>query len=95
MVVNGVSIYVELCMRYNEYMTKPTRLLRKITVIAISLPIFTVGIILIPLPGPGLLICLFALAILSLEFDKAKVYRDKIIHRFKDIIDQSKSKFKE
>jgi uncharacterized protein (TIGR02611 family) len=61
-------------------------------VLAISLPILIVGIILIPLPGPGLLLCLLGLMILSLEFDTAKKYRDGIVGKLKDIIAQIKQR---
>ncbi len=73
-------------------MSKPIKVLRKITVLLISIPVLIVGIILIPLPGPGLLICLLGLAILSLEFDVARKYRDNIFSKLKDIINSSREK---
>jgi len=46
--------------------------LRKILSLAVGLPVFIVGVILIPLPGPGLLLCFVGLYVLSLEFDWAE-----------------------
>lgn len=73
-------------------MSKAFRIFRKVAVVAISLPIFVLGIILIPLPGPGLLISLLALVILSLEFEKARFYRDKIFAQLKKIWQQAKER---
>ena len=73
-------------------MTRPVRIIRKIIVLIISLPLFVLGIILIPLPGPGLLVSLLALVVLSLEFEKAKIYRDKIIAKLKGIMAASRDK---
>lgn len=67
-------------------------LLRKLIILAIGLPILVVGIILIPLPGPGLLICFIGLFILSLEFDFAKSYLDKIKVTFRRIYTEAKER---
>lgn len=55
-------------------MSRLKKLLRKIGVSLIGVPLLVVGIILIPAPGPGLLICFLAFGILSLEFDWAGRY---------------------
>ncbi|MCA9325573.1 hypothetical protein KDA23_05955 [Candidatus Saccharibacteria bacterium] len=57
---------------------KGLALLRKLLVFMIAAPLFVVGLILIPLPGPGLLTCLVALMIFSLEFDFAKPHVKRI-----------------
>lgn len=49
-------------------MPRLKKILRKIGVSIIGVPLLIIGIILIPAPGPGLLICLLAFGILSLEF---------------------------
>ena len=71
-------------------MNTPIKILRKVLVVLISLPLFTLGIVLIPLPGPGLLLCFIALVILSLEFDTAKQYRDKIFAKLKGMLQASR-----
>ena len=50
-------------------MSAPIKLLRKVFALVIGIPLLIVGIILIPLPGPGLLVSFIALYILSLEFE--------------------------
>lgn len=47
-------------------------LFRKLVVLAIGLPLLALGIVLIPVPGPGLLICFAAFLILSIEFSWAR-----------------------
>ena len=64
---------------------KLSKLLRKIVVVIIGVPIVVIGIILIPLPGPGLLISFLGLFILSLEFEWAGKYVDQIRGRIKHI----------
>jgi uncharacterized protein (TIGR02611 family) len=61
---------------YEETM-KLQRVVRKIAVVVIGLPLLVLGIILIPLPGPGILVCLLALFILSLEFEWPRPYLKK------------------
>lgn len=55
-------------------MRKSTKILRKTVVALVGFPLLAIGIILIPLPGPGVLISLLAFFILSLEFDWAEKY---------------------
>lgn len=62
------------------------KLLKKLIVVMIGLPITLVGIILVPLPGPGLLVMFVGLFILSLEFDWAKKYVDEIKLRLGKLI---------
>ncbi|MBI4034619.1 PGPGW domain-containing protein [Candidatus Saccharibacteria bacterium] len=59
-------------------MTKPKDLLRKLLVLLAGLVVLIVGIILIPLPGPGLLVMFAGLAILALEFEWALKHKKKI-----------------
>lgn len=69
-----------------------TKYLRKIVVAAIGIPVLILGIILIPAPGPGLLVCFLGLFILSLEFDGAKKYKDKVQGEFQKIVNNAKDK---
>ena len=66
--------------------------LRKVVVALVGVPLFVVGIILIPLPGPGLLICFAALFILSLEFEWAEPHRRRAQAELKKIIDKSQAR---
>jgi uncharacterized protein (TIGR02611 family) len=87
------SVYTKTrAVRYYVGMHKPIKLLRKLLVLLIGIPVFVLGIILIPLPGPGLLVCLLALMILSYEFDSAKKYRDKVLKKVRSIIAATKAK---
>jgi uncharacterized protein (TIGR02611 family) len=43
----------------------------------VGMIVFVIGIILIPLPGPGLVVCFAALVIWSLEFDWFKPHVDR------------------
>lgn len=67
-------------------MKKSVSLLRKIIILLIAVPLFIVGVILIPLPGPGLIICFLALFLLSLEFDWAQKHFDRAKAEVKKII---------
>lgn len=71
---------------------KTTKILRKVIVAAIGFPLLIVGIILIPLPGPGLVVCFIALLILSMEFEWTRKYLDKIKVEFRKIMDKSKER---
>lgn len=75
-------------------MQKAYKHLKKLIVAAIGLPIFILGIILVPLPGPGLLVCLLGLLILSLEFEFAEKPLNKAKSEFKKIVEQSKKRAK-
>lgn len=73
-------------------MAKIVKAFRKIIVVLVAVPIFAIGVILIPLPGPGLLICLLALIILATEFDWARKRADNIKDRIKNILKTAVSK---
>ena len=53
------------------------RVFHKLLVGLVGFPLLALGIVLIPLPGPGLLICFIALFILSYGFDWAHSYFQK------------------
>lgn len=71
-------------------MNKTSRVIKKVIVSAVGFPLLIIGVILIPLPGPGLLICLVALIVLSLGFDWVKPYLEKIKKKLAKIVEQSK-----
>lgn len=73
-------------------MAKTTKVIRKFAVAAIGVPLLIIGIILIPIPGPGLLVCFLAFLILSLEFDWAAKYLDKSKKEFKKIYANAKAR---
>lgn len=65
---------------------------RKIGVLLVGIPVLLLGLILIPLPGPGILVCLAGLFILSLEFEFAKKYLDICKNKFQAVMDKAKAK---
>lgn len=73
-------------------MKKAKKLARQLVILAIGLPLFVLGIILIPLPGPGLLVCFLALFILSMEFEWAEKHLERVKKELKTIWDKSMSK---
>lgn len=66
--------------------------LRKIIVALIGIPLIILGIILIPLPGPGLLVSFAGLFVLSLEFEWAKPYMERIKKQLDKVVQNSKGK---
>ena len=52
-------------------------IIRKLLAGLVGFPLLMLGLILIPIPGPGLLTCFVALFILSLGFDWADKYFQK------------------
>jgi len=73
-------------------MSKGVGLLRKVAVLIIGIPILIIGIILIPLPGPGLLVCFFGLFILSFEFEFAEKHLQKVKSGLRKIYEESKKR---
>ncbi len=73
-------------------MKRVVKAVRKVVVALIGFPVLVIGIILIPLPGPGILICLLALFILSLEFDWARPYLKKAKSELDKVIQKAKSR---
>jgi uncharacterized protein (TIGR02611 family) len=73
-------------------MRKSTKVIRKFIVGLIGFPFLALGIVLIPLPGPGVLVCLLAFFILSLEFDWAEKYYNQAKAVLKKIYDKSKER---
>lgn len=77
-----------------NFMRKTVSYLRKVAALIIGVPLFIVGLILIPLPGPGLLVCFVALFIISLEFDWAEPHLERSKAEIKKIIQKSQDRSK-
>jgi hypothetical protein len=65
---------------------------RQIISAAIGLPLLVFGIILIPLPGPGLLVSFIALVVLSWGFEGAKIHVDRIKIIFRKMYEEAKAR---
>lgn len=63
---------------------------RKLLVGLVGFPLLVLGIVLVPLPGPGLLICFIALFILSYGFEWAHAYFEKTKNGLKIIYKKAK-----
>ena len=66
------------------------RTLRKIIALILGVPVLIVGLILIPLPGPGILISLLGLIILAQEFDWAEKHVERGKAELKKVVDKNK-----
>ncbi|MEO7364552.1 MAG: PGPGW domain-containing protein [Candidatus Saccharimonadales bacterium] len=73
-------------------MSKATKLIRKLGVLIVGVPLFILGVILIPLPGPGLLVCFAALVLISMEFDQAKPHVHRIRKQMNKVVDISRTR---
>lgn len=63
---------------------------RKVLITVVGLVVLVVGLILIPLPGPGILVTILGLLILSLEYEWAKRHLDRAKSTQQRIIDKAK-----
>ena len=73
-------------------MSQVVSIVRKVAVLVVGVPIVVIGIILVPLPGPGLLIMFVGLFIISLEFEWAQKHVDNIKARLGALVDKARSK---
>jgi ABC-type phosphate/phosphonate transport system permease subunit len=73
-------------------MGRLAKLTRQIISAVIGVPLLIIGIILIPIPGPGLLTCLVALFVLSWGFDGAKKHLDRTKAAFWGIYKKAKER---
>lgn len=72
---------------------KPSKhIIKKILFGLVGFPVLIIGIILIPLPGPGILITLLGLYILSFAFESLKPILEKYKQKIKQIYLASKSR---
>lgn len=75
-------------------MKKFSRILRKAAVAAIGFPVVILGLILIPLPGPGLLVTLAGLFILAIEFEWAQRHKHRVKTQLNKVVEKARSKQK-
>jgi uncharacterized protein (TIGR02611 family) len=71
---------------------KTISVMRKLVVGIVGFPLLLLGIVLIPLPGPGLIISFLALLILSIEFKWTRRYLNRIKHEFRQILARAREK---
>ena len=73
-------------------MMSPIKIIKKACVFIVGIIVVIIGIILLPLPGPGLLIIAGGLLILSSEFNWAERHLATVKNKIKKLLDLSKSK---
>lgn len=73
-------------------MKKIVKAARKLTVAIIGFAVLILGLILIPLPGPGILVTILGLFILSWEFTWAQRHLDRAKTAQKKIVEKAKAK---
>jgi len=73
-------------------MKTPLKTVRKLIVGLVGFPLLIFGIILIPLPGPGLIVSFLALGVLSTEFKWANKYLDTTVLEIKKIYNTAKGR---
>lgn len=73
-------------------MRKTGKYLKKAVVFLVGSAVVIVGIILLPAPGPGMLVILFGLMILSTEFEWAERHLITVKAKMKAVIDKSKAR---
>lgn len=64
------------------------RIVRKTLVALIGFPVVALGLLLIPLPGPGLLVVFIGFLILSLEFEWAEKHLEGVRKKLKEFINR-------
>jgi uncharacterized protein (TIGR02611 family) len=65
-------------------MTIVMRRLRQILIFVLGFIVVGIGIILVPLPGPGLLVMLLGFMLLSTEFAWAKTHTERLKKPFRE-----------
>ncbi|HEY5549749.1 MAG TPA: PGPGW domain-containing protein [Candidatus Saccharimonadales bacterium] len=73
-------------------MKRVYRAIRKVVIAIIGSVVVALGIILIPLPGPGILVTVAGLAILSLEFEWAEKHLLYFKKKLRLVIEKSRKK---
>ena len=76
-------------------MKNVAKVARKVVVAVVAIPMFILGLVLIPLPGPGLVICFISLLLLSSEFEWARKRYEPIRAKINKILDDYKQKQKD
>lgn len=73
-------------------MKRVRRVIRKVAIALVGFPVLGLGVVLIPLPGPGVPVCLLGLIILSFEFEWAARWRSRIQQRLKAVWDTAQAR---
>ena len=68
---------------------------KKVVVGLLGFVVVILGLILIPLPGPGILICILGFAILASEFNWAQRWLDQAKDKLEKATAPARAKFKE
>ena len=68
---------------------------RKVLITLAGFVVLIAGLILIPLPGPGILVTILGLFILSLEYEWAKRHMDRVKSAQQKIVDKAKNRKKQ
>lgn len=68
------------------------KFIRKIAIVIAGALLMLIGVILIPLPGPGVLVIVFGLFVLSLEFEWADRYFQRLKAVQKRVIEAAKNR---
>ena len=75
-------------------MKKVYRAIRRLSIAILGFVVFIIGLILIPLPGPGVLVCIVGLTILSWEFEWAMRHKKMTMNYLIKILEKSLAKLK-
>lgn len=75
--------------------TKARKLILQVICLALGLPILVLGIVLIPLPGPGVLVTILGLFILSYGFDSVKQPLERYLGIIRRLYKRTKSRYDE
>ncbi|MBW3569167.1 PGPGW domain-containing protein [Candidatus Parcubacteria bacterium] len=79
-------------MKGSRHMNHSLKALKKILIAIFGVFVIIIGIILLPLPGPGMLVIVAGLLILSTEFDWAKTHLHNAKKRLNDVYKKTKNK---
>lgn len=71
-------------------MPQTSKLARRIGISLIGFPLLVIGLLLIPLPGPGIAVTLLALFILATEFEWARRHAQTIKRRSAELASKAK-----
>jgi uncharacterized protein (TIGR02611 family) len=75
-------------------MAKLNKTTRQILVLLAGIPVIIVGIFMLVLPGPGIVVIILGLVILSMEFEWAKRYLDKAKEAQRKTLEKARRKKK-
>lgn len=70
----------------------PVTLAKKIAILVVGIVVIIIGIILLPLPGPGFVVIAFGLFILSTEFEWADRWLSALKKKMADAVQKIKPK---